>query len=63
MYGQMMDIPLQISSLLVHSYRDPGATEIDTRRPHWLGSTGDGPVEVLALYGRQGERVHMRGRS
>ena len=40
----------------------PGeATEIDTRRPHWLGSTGDGPVEVLALFGRQGERVHMRG--
>jgi transcriptional regulator with XRE-family HTH domain len=39
----------------------PGeATEIDTRRPHWLGSTGDGPVEVLALFGRQGERVHMR---
>lgn len=36
------------------------ATEIDTRRPHWLGSTGDGPVEVLALFGRQGERVHMR---
>jgi len=40
----------------------PGeATEIDTRRPHWLGGTGDGPVEVLALFGRQGERVHMRG--
>ena len=40
----------------------PGeATEIDTRRPHWLGTTGDGPVEVLALFGRQGERVHMRG--
>ena len=39
----------------------PGeATEIDTRRPHWLGSTGTGPVEVLALFGRQGERVHMR---
>jgi transcriptional regulator with XRE-family HTH domain len=39
----------------------PGeATEIDTRRPHWLGSTGEGPVEVLALFGRQGERVHMR---
>ncbi|MDD7938809.1 helix-turn-helix transcriptional regulator [Actinomycetospora lutea] len=35
------------------------ATEIDTRRPHWLGTTGGGPVE-LALFGRQGERVHMR---
>ncbi|PVZ12943.1 helix-turn-helix domain-containing protein [Actinomycetospora cinnamomea] len=42
--------------------RQGEATEIDTRRPHWLGSTGDGPVEVLALFGRQGERVHMRGR-
>jgi transcriptional regulator with XRE-family HTH domain len=40
--------------------RSGEATEIDTRRPHWLGSTGDGPVEVLALFGRQGERVHMR---
>ena len=39
----------------------PGeATEVDTRRPHWLGTTGEGPVEVLALFGRQGERVHMR---
>ena len=43
--------------------RQGEATEIDTRRPHWLGSTGDGPVEVLALYGRQGERVHTRGRT
>ena len=41
--------------------RQGEATEIDTRRPHWLGSTGEGPVEVLALFGRQGERVHMRG--
>ena len=41
--------------------RSGEATEIDTRRPHWLGSTGEGPVEVLALFGRQGERVHMRG--
>jgi transcriptional regulator with XRE-family HTH domain len=33
--------------------------EIDTRLPHWTGSTGDGPVELLALYGRQGERAHL----
>lgn len=38
------------------------AAEIDTRRPHWLGSTGDGPVELLILFGRQGERVHLRVR-
>lgn len=29
---------------------EPGrAIEIDTARPHWTGSTGEGPVEVLAL--------------
>ncbi|SDC50193.1 helix-turn-helix domain-containing protein [Actinokineospora iranica] len=41
----------------------PGeAAEFDTRVPHWLGSAGDGPVEVLILFGRQGERVHLRTR-
>ena len=36
------------------------AAEFDTRVPHWLGSTGDGPVELLSIFGRQGERVHLR---
>ncbi|MEU3267017.1 helix-turn-helix domain-containing protein [Streptomyces bacillaris] len=36
------------------------AAEFDTRLPHWFGSTGDGPVEILSLFGRQGERVHVR---
>jgi transcriptional regulator with XRE-family HTH domain len=39
------------------------AAEFDTRIPHWLGSTGDGPVEALVLFGRQGERAHLRARS
>ncbi|MFF8384833.1 helix-turn-helix domain-containing protein [Streptomyces kanasensis] len=39
------------------------AAEFDTRVPHWFGSTGDGPVEVLSLFGRQGERVHVRART
>lgn len=39
------------------------AAEFDTRIPHWLGSAGDGPVEALVLFGRQGERVHLRARS
>jgi transcriptional regulator with XRE-family HTH domain len=39
------------------------AAEFDTRLPHWFGSTGDGPVEILSLFGRQGERVHVRARS
>ena len=36
------------------------AAEFDTRTPHWFGATGAGPVEYLALVGRQGERAHVR---
>ncbi|MDA2809085.1 XRE family transcriptional regulator [Nocardiopsis sp. RSe5-2] len=36
------------------------AAEFDTRLPHWFGSTGEGPVEILSLFGRQGERMHVR---
>ncbi|GAA2007409.1 helix-turn-helix domain-containing protein [Nakamurella flavida] len=36
------------------------AAEFDTREPHWLGATTAGPVEVLCLFGRQGERAHLR---
>lgn len=39
----------------------PGeAAEFDTRLPHWFGPAGDGPVEILSLFGRQGERIHLR---
>jgi transcriptional regulator with XRE-family HTH domain len=39
----------------------PGeAAEFDTRVPHWFGSTGDDPAEFLCLFGRQGERAHLR---
>jgi transcriptional regulator with XRE-family HTH domain len=38
------------------------AAEFDTRLPHWFGSTGDGAVEILSLFGRQGERMHVRAR-
>ncbi|MFC4496177.1 helix-turn-helix domain-containing protein [Streptomyces ovatisporus] len=39
----------------------PGeAAEFDTRLPHWFGSAGAGPVEILSLFGRQGERMHVR---
>ncbi|MBO3751746.1 helix-turn-helix domain-containing protein [Streptosporangiaceae bacterium NEAU-GS5] len=38
------------------------AAEFDTRLPHWFGS-GDGrPVEILSLFGRQGERIHVRAK-
>lgn len=41
----------------------PGeAAEFDTRVPHWFGSTGRGPVEILSLFGRQGERMHVRAK-
>jgi transcriptional regulator with XRE-family HTH domain len=42
----------------------PGeAAEFDTRVPHWFGSADTVPVEVLSLFGRQGERAHLRARS
>ncbi len=37
--------------------------EFDTDAPHWFGSTGDGPAEVLSLFGRPGERIHVRSSS
>ena len=41
----------------------PGeAAEFDTRTPHWSGSADGGAVEFLALFGRQGERAHLRAR-
>jgi len=38
------------------------AAEFDTRLPHWLGSAGKGPAEVLSLFGPQGERMHIRAK-
>jgi transcriptional regulator with XRE-family HTH domain len=41
----------------------PGeAAEFDTRVPHWFGSDGAEPVELLVLFGPQGERIHVRAR-
>ena len=36
--------------------------EFDTRTPHWFGSAGPEPAEVLTLFGPQGERMHVRAR-
>jgi transcriptional regulator with XRE-family HTH domain len=33
--------------------------EFDTRLPHWFGDAG-GDVELLSLFGPQGERMHVR---
>jgi transcriptional regulator with XRE-family HTH domain len=40
----------------------PGeAAEFDTRTPHWMGSADvDRSVEFLGLFGKQGERAHLR---
>jgi len=41
----------------------PGeAAEFDTRIPHWFGSPGAEPAELLVLFGPQGERIHVRAR-
>ena len=37
--------------------------EFDTRVPHWFGNPGPGPVEMLCLFGPQGERLHVRART
>jgi transcriptional regulator with XRE-family HTH domain len=38
------------------------AVEFDTRTPHWFTNPGPGAAEVLALWGPQGERMHVRAR-
>ncbi len=35
------------------------AVEFDTMLPHWFGSAGKGPAEVLSIFGRPGERMHV----
>jgi transcriptional regulator with XRE-family HTH domain len=37
--------------------------EFDTRVPHWFGSTGEMQAEVLSLFGKQGEGIHVRAKS
>ena len=36
------------------------AAEFDTQVPHWFGSAGEAPAEVLSIFGRPGERIHVR---
>jgi transcriptional regulator with XRE-family HTH domain len=39
----------------------PGeAAEFDTRVPHWFDAADAEPAEFLSLFGRQGERAHLR---
>jgi transcriptional regulator with XRE-family HTH domain len=41
----------------------PGeAAEFDTRTPHWMAAAGPGAVELLAIFSKQGKRIHMRAK-
>ena len=34
--------------------------EFHTQVPHWFGSTGDAPAEILSIFGRPGEHMTVR---
>ena len=39
----------------------PGeVAEFDTQTPHWFGSTGDRPAEILSIFARPGEQMTVR---
>lgn len=38
------------------------AAQFDTRPPHAFGNDRRHPVEIISLFGRQGERVHVGAR-
>ncbi|MDP9869539.1 MULTISPECIES: helix-turn-helix domain-containing protein [Streptosporangium] len=41
----------------------PGeVAEFDTAEPHWFGPSGDRPVEILHIFGRQGDKARVRAR-
>ncbi|SEE54436.1 helix-turn-helix domain-containing protein [Jiangella alba] len=45
-----------------HLLRAGEAAEFDTRTPHWIGNPADdGPAEIIAIFGTQGERMHLHG--
>lgn len=37
------------------------AVEFDTRSPHSLSATEDGPAEVISIFSASGERIHTHG--
>jgi len=37
------------------------AVEFSTWRPHWFGSFDGEAVELIAIFGPQGERIHLHG--
>jgi transcriptional regulator with XRE-family HTH domain len=45
----------------VHRIERGEAVEFDTRTPHSISATEDGPAEVLSIFSATGERIHMHG--
>jgi transcriptional regulator with XRE-family HTH domain len=42
----------------------PGeVAEFETQVPHWFGSSGKEPAEILSIFGRPGERMNVRAGS
>ncbi len=39
------------------------AAEFDTLNPHWFGSANGQPVEIISMFGKQGQRMHLRAKS
>ncbi|MDO5065540.1 MAG: XRE family transcriptional regulator [Actinomyces bowdenii] len=42
--------------LLLHSGE---SAEFDTSTPHWFGTVGEGPVEILSMPGRRGHHLRL----
>ena len=39
----------------------PGdVASFETKEPHWFGSTGEQPAEIISIFGRPGERMTVR---
>jgi transcriptional regulator with XRE-family HTH domain len=38
------------------------AAEFDTHVPHWFDNAGPEPAEFLTLFGKQGERMHVKAK-
>jgi transcriptional regulator with XRE-family HTH domain len=47
---------------LVITMRPGEVAEFGTHTPHWFGCANQRPVELLVLFGPQGERMHVRAR-
>jgi len=45
------------------TFSSDDTAEFDTKNPHWFGAAGNGPVEILSMFGKQGERIHLRAKS